>query len=112
MITIGGITAEVTPKRGVEVELWEDKEFSHAAKKVVAVAGKIQPSSPAKLRIDLTDPNDQLHIIETVSTDGRFHATFDVSNNYQPGEYRVQALIINSPKTAQAESNIVSIMKE
>jgi hypothetical protein len=110
MFSIGGLTAEVTPKRSVDLKIWEDKE--REKKNIIAVAGSVTPAAAAKLRIDISDPDDHLHVMEVLSEhDGRFHAVFDLPDANNPGEYRVQALIINSPMTAQAESNVLLITK-
>jgi hypothetical protein len=121
MFPIGGITAQVTPKRRVDIHLEPDKELTKG--NVMAFQGAIQPPlAGEKVRVDLIDPDERPRIVET-STDaqGRFKAQFDLgvkpSLDAKPkrpaketplkGVYQAQAFVVNSPNAAQAESNIV-----
>lgn len=126
MFTIGGITAEVTPKRSVDVKLQEDGEFAKSTTKI-GLKGSLKPSMAGeRLRVDLTDPKDRLRVLEvTTDTQGRFRAVFDLTvrpslyarpksrAKEKPlrGVYKAQALVINSPHAAQAESNFAYVSK-
>ena len=129
MLAVGGITAKVIPKRGVDIKLEEDKERS--TNKTIALFGELVPAiSGQKLRVELRDPNDQMRFIEAISdVQGQFHALFDLTikpsfeansdnghtkqarQKLQPGIYKTQALVIDSPNAAETESNIVYITK-
>jgi hypothetical protein len=125
MFCIGGITAEVTPKRAVDIHLEEDKERSK--KTAIAVAGLIKPAMAGELiRIDLFDPEERQRVGQATTDDqGRFYAIFDLTTKPSleakpnreakerplPGVYKAQAVIINSPNAAQAESNILYVSK-
>jgi hypothetical protein len=128
MFTIGGITAQVTPKRRVEIKLTEDKKRSQGS--TVALTGQIKPGMGGeKVRVDLIDPDDKLRVKEvTTDSNGKFNALFNlmiapsVDANAKPekrakekvvsGVYKAQAFTINSPNAAQADSNIVYIKKK
>jgi hypothetical protein len=126
MFAIGGITAQVTPKRRVDINIKEDPE---SAKKdsIIAINGSISPGlSNQRLRVDLTDPLDRTRAVEVkTSTQGTFSAKFDLKRmpsldskqqktereKQVSGVYIAQAFIINSPNAAEAESNILQIKK-
>lgn len=110
MLAMGGITAQVTPKRKVDIRLQEDKD--HSVSNKVALMGYLRPAMAGeRIRVDLQDPSDNLLVLE-VSTDvqGRFFAIFGLKK-FTNGVYRGQAFTINSPNAAQAESNIVYVEK-
>lgn len=121
---MGGILAQVTPKRRVEVKLEEDKEKSTPER--ISVRGWINPAMADEiLSVELVDPADRLRVKRVKSdSSGQFYATFDLMRDpveeegYKPGEekplpgvYTAQAFVINSPHAAQAESNVVYIVK-
>jgi hypothetical protein len=122
---MGGILAQVTPKRKVDVRIWEDKEMYQPY--VAAVRGELDPAmSGEKVIVDLKDPTDRRRVAQ-VTTDGsgRFAAIFDLkqkpSLEAEPkfeeeepllGVYVAQAFIVNSPHAAQAESNVVYLVKK
>ena len=125
MFSIGGITAQVTPKRSVEVKLYEDKEDENETH--VALKGVIAPAmKDEKLRVDLIDPNNRLRALETkTDTQGGFCVVFDLTTEPSvdakprsrtkekplPGIYKGQAFVVNSPNAAQAESNIIYVTR-
>jgi hypothetical protein len=124
MLPIGGITARVTPKLGVKVELQEDPQQSTIT--TISLIGRLEPPmSDETLRIDLLDPEDRLRVLET-KTDalGQFRGEFDltikpsldarsIEEAEEPvrGVYKVQAFVFNSPHAAETESNIVYAKK-
>jgi len=121
---MGGILFEVTPKRKVDLKLWEDKEKSK--EDVAAVRGEIDPAMDGeKLTVDLQDPAGRRRVVDvTTDSSGHFAAAFDlkVKPSFEakpryrkekplPGVYVAQAYIANSPHAAQAESNVVYMTK-
>lgn len=126
MLPMGGIMARVTPKHHSEITLEEDPEYDHP--EAVGLRGQIDPPiGNQPVRVDLTDPKGRVRVRQ-VFTDaaGRFHAVLDLARapskdplGREPGEeerplsgsYRAQAFIINAPKVAEAESNVVLLKK-
>ena len=124
MMPIGGITAAVTPKQRVTVTLEEDKEHSQSS---IKLKGFITPKVKGEsLRVDLLDPKSRQRSIEVkTNVYGAFSATFDLTQEpsleanpknitiEKPlgGTYRAQALVINSPNIAEAQSPFVYITR-
>ncbi len=93
----------------------------------IAVAGLIRLAMTGELlRIDLFDPEGRQRVAQATTDDkGRFYAMFNLTTKPSlearpdrgarerplPGVYKVQAVIINSPNAAQAESNIVYVSR-
>jgi hypothetical protein len=79
MLPIGGITARVTPKKGVKMHLQEDGQKS--AKNTISVTGRLEPSmSNETIRIDAQDPENQLRMLQTqTDAQGQFYGLFDLS---------------------------------
>jgi hypothetical protein len=121
---MGGILAQVTPKRRVEVTIEEDKEKS--GKEWISLRGWIKPAMGNEiLSVELTDPDGGLRV-KNVKTNasGEFYVTFNltreplVGEEEKPvreeplaGDYMAQAFVVNSPHAAQAESNRVVISR-
>jgi hypothetical protein len=121
---MGGILTQVTPKRKVDMRIWEDKEKYQPY--VAAVRGELNPAmSGEKVIVDLKDPIGRRRVVQ-VTTDGsgRFAAIFNLkqkpSLEAEPkfeeeepllGVYMACAFIVNSPHAAQAESNVVYLVK-
>lgn len=110
MLAIGGIMAQVTPKRRIEIWLKQDPERSTGNS--IAVMGSIKPAmTKERLRVDLIEPSGSPYALEASTDDqGRFFAIFSLIKPIN-GVYRAQAFTINSPNAAQAESNVVYIRK-
>jgi hypothetical protein len=125
---MGGILAQVTPKRKVDVRIWEEKEMSQKEERyVAAIRGELDPAMTGeKVIVDLNDPAGRRRVAQ-VTTDGsgRFATIFDLkqkpSLEVEPkfeeeepliGVYVAQAFIVNSPHAAQAESNVVYLDKK
>jgi hypothetical protein len=110
--SIGGVTCQVTPKKAVDIKIEEDREQSK--KTIIAIRGVLSEQIADEIvRIDLTDPDGVLHIMEiNTNVQGGFTAIFDISNvRTYSGVYKIRAFTINSPNAAQAESNIVYVKR-
>jgi hypothetical protein len=121
---MGGILTQVTPKRKVTMDLWEDREVQKA--EVAAVRGSVNTAMAGEVvTVELADPASRLRTLQ-VTTDGAGHfaAVFDLTlyiddeKGSKPetetllrGVYVAQAFVVNSPHAAQTESNIVYIIK-
>jgi hypothetical protein len=110
MLAMGGIMAQVTPKRRIDIWLKEDKERS--TDNSIAVMGYIKPTmAKERLRVDLITPSGSPYALEATTDDqGGFFAIFRLIK-LMSGIYKAQAFTINSPNAAQAESNVVYITK-
>ena len=118
MLTIGGITANVTPKKKVTITI----EAAKPGNNIVTIHGHITPAMLGEvLRVDLYHPLGYLWA-ENVTTvaNGEFTATINIAKEpYMddlpstplplPGDYKAQAHTINSQNAAEASSNIVFI---
>jgi hypothetical protein len=122
---MGGILAEVTPKRKVTLTLWQDKEQAKETPYLVAMLGKTNPAMNAEtVTVELEDPTGRRRVATAVTNaTGNFGARFNLlvkpSLEAKPsrereeplkGTYRAQAYIANSPNAAQATSNNVYIV--
>jgi hypothetical protein len=125
MLAIGGVTAQVTAKRGVAINLEEDKRNSTPTE--IALAGAIVPGlANQRIEVDLYDPKGRRRL-EVVRTDGQgnYQALFDLTrppsleDELDPhgreelvqGDYKAQAFVYASPDAAEAESNKVHIIR-
>jgi hypothetical protein len=125
MLPMGGITARVTPKYRSEITLEEDQDYNRP--EAVGLRGEINPPiGNQPVRVDLTDPKGRLRVQQVFTNAGHFRAVFDLTRapsedplGREPGEgerpisgdYRAQAFIINAPRVAEAESNVVHLKK-
>ncbi len=136
MFHIGGILANVRPKRHSNIELAEDKEYK-PDHPFLGVVGAIAPAQAnEKVTVYLTAPDSRQWVMEVATgTQGNFRAVFDLTKKptletlpWQkgdrnvpdkpseeikpaPGIYKAQAFLISSPNAAEAESNVVNIQK-
>ena len=120
---MGGILSQVTPKRRVKLELWDDREVQKP--RVYGLRGKMDPGlSGEQVLVRLEDPAGR-RWTQQVSTGGtgQFSVIFDLNQmppdgSKEPvrdplvGVYVGQAFVVNSPKAAQAESNRVLIARK
>jgi len=137
MFHIGGILANVRPKRHSDIKLSEDREYK-PDHPYAGVVGNIQPvQANERVTVFLSNPDKEQWALE-VRTDvqGSFRAVFDLTTkptlNRLPwqkddrstpekpaeeikpmsGVYRAQAFLINSPNAAEATSNEVQIIRK
>ncbi len=123
-LPMGGILAQVTPKRKVTLDLREDQEVKKA--EAAAVRGSVNPAMAGEVvAVELEDPASRLRTVQvTTDATGHFTAAFDLTlypgdeKDREPkretpphGVYLARAFIVNSPHAAQAESNVVYIIK-
>jgi hypothetical protein len=115
-LPIGGVTADITPKREVELEL----DVRNRAEEIVTLAGMMTPAMEDEpVSVSVTDPRDRRRVAEAVTDrSGRFEVTMDMSKpapgrrgedieGFVPGTYRGQAYTISAPNAAETESNLV-----
>lgn len=115
-LPIGGVTADVTPKREVDLEVSvRDREGT-----TVVLGGTMTPAMEGEpVSVAVTDPRDRRRVVEaTTDADGHFEAVVDASEpvagrrgeeveDFVPGTYRGQAYTIVAPNAAETESNVV-----
>lgn len=136
MFHIGGILANVRPKKHSDIKLSENKEYD-SNDLFAGVTGRVlPPQANERVTVYITAPNNGQWALEvTTGVQGNFQAVFDlttkptlnklpwqVNNGHIPdapskeielasGTYKAQAFIVNSPNSAEAESNVVNIEK-
>lgn len=127
LLPMGGVLARVTPKRRVNVFLWEDQRESDSS--VVALGGRLEPAMGSeRVTVDLDAPAGRRRA-EEVLTDGGggFSARFDLRTpalarpgaepdpvsgaEPMPGIYTARALVVSSPRAAQATSAPVYLLR-
>lgn len=115
-LPIGGVTADVTPKREVELELGVEERDGPT----VHLVGAMTPAMEGEaVSVGVTDPRDRRRVAETTTNaNGYFRARVDVSEpipgehdgefeGFVPGTYRGQAYTISAANAAETESNVV-----
>ena len=114
---IGGVTADVTPKREVEVEL----DVLERGGETVILAGIMTPAMEGEpVSVEVRDPRDRRRVAETTTdANGYFEVTIDMSEpapgrrgeeeaeKFVEGTYRAQAYTINADNAAETNSNVV-----
>lgn len=122
MVSIGGVQIKVSPKVRARISLGEDTEVLDR----IAIVGSLDSRMEGeRIRVDLIDPDDNLRAVQ-VKTDraGNFRAEFDMdilpcvlcpyksgAGAIVQGIFTAQAFLINSPKAADAESDVVLITR-
>ena len=123
---MGGILAQITPKRHGEIELSEDPEFREPRR--AGVQGQVTPAIAGQpVSVELTDPHNRLRVQQVfTNATGKFSAIFDLTRapsedpeglepgeeeQPMPGDYRAQAVIVNALDIAECESNVVHLRK-
>ncbi len=123
---IGGTLNRVHLRRGVKLDLREDRETKQET--TVALRGKMLPGMAGeRIRVELTDPKGALRVAET-KTDGqgaysvgfdlRFEPSLDADRKrwrkaraVVPGTYRARARVFMSKGAADAESNLLFVKR-
>lgn len=120
LLPIGGITADVTPKRAVDLEIGVEER----AETAVTVQGRMTPAmANEQVEVDVVDPRDRRRVVQTsTDADGEFIATVDASDpprgrtdeeddpvGFVPGTHRVQASTFAADNAAETESNVVHV---